>query len=154
MMKQVKGMAIAGVAAAALVAGGMAAYAQSAEDAVEYRESVFQVLKWNIGPLAAMAKGEMDFDAETAEMRAGRIATMAGMIVEGFPEGSDTADSDALPAIWENKDDFASKADDLQTAASDLAAAAPDMGGRGDLGPMVGAIGQACKACHDDYRAE
>jgi cytochrome c556 len=147
-------LALAAVVAAGLtVAGGYAAMAQSAEDAVTYRQGIFQALKWNIGPLAAMAKGEVEFDAEAAKMRAGRIAVLSTMIVEGFPEGSDmAADTDALLVIWENPDDYAQKAQDLNDAAAQLAEA--DLGGAGDLGPLVGQIGQACKACHDEYRAE
>jgi cytochrome c556 len=156
MVKHGRTTLLAGALAAALaVGGGIAAHAQSADDAVDYRHGVFQAMKWNIGPLAAMAKGERDFDAGMAEERAGRIAVLSTWIVEGFPEGSDmVADSDALPEIWENREDFADKAKALNDAAAQLAEAAPSMGGRGDLAPMVGEIGQACKACHDDYRAE
>lgn len=149
-------MLLSAAAAAGLVLGGAyAAYAASAEDAVDYRQGVFQALKWNIGPLAAMAKGEAEFDAAEAEMRAGRIALLATWIVEGFPEGSDMeAETDALPEIWENRDDFADKAGDLNAAAAQLAEAAPALEGASELGPLVGQIGQACKACHDEYRAE
>ena len=128
--------------------------ASNAEDAVKYRQGVFQGLKWNIGPLAAMAKGEADFDAAEVELRAQRIASLSTTIVEGFPEGSDmVAESDALPDIWEDKDDFMEKAVALGDAATELSTAAATLDAA-ELGPMVGAIGQACKACHDDFRAE
>ncbi|WP_119165393.1 c-type cytochrome [Algihabitans albus] len=142
------------VAASIVAAGGFGALASDAEDAVKYRQGVFQGLKWNIGPLAAMAKGEMAFDAAEVELRSQRIANLSTTIVEGFPEGSDMiADSDALPEIWEDKDVFMEKATALGEAATDLSSAAPTLDA-GGLGPMVGAIGQACKACHDDFRAE
>lgn len=137
-----------------VTAGGLGAMASNAEDAVKYRQGVFQGLKWNIGPLAAMAKGEADFDAAEVELRAQRIASLSTTIVEGFPEGSDmVAESDALPDIWEDKDDFMEKAVALGDAATELSTAAATLDAA-ELGPMVGAIGQACKACHDDFRAE
>lgn len=146
---------LSATAAALIVAGGgFAAMASNAEDAVKYRQGVFQGLKWNIGPLAAMAKGEAAFDAAEVELRAQRIASLSTTIVEGFPEGSDmVADSDALPEIWEDKATFTEKAAALGEAATELSSAAPSLEADG-LGPMVGAIGQACKACHDDFRAE
>lgn len=142
------------VAGAIVTAGGLGAMASDAEDAVKYRQGVFQGLKWNIGPLAAMAKGEADFDATEVELRAQRIASLSTTIVEGFPENSDgVAGSDALPEIWEDKDDFMQKAVALDEAATELSTAAATLEAD-QLGPMVGAIGQTCKACHDDYRAE
>jgi cytochrome c556 len=145
----------AAAAASLVLGGGVAAVAHGGNEAVEYRQGIFHALKWNIGPLAAMAKGEMAFDAAEVETRAGRIATLSTWIVEGFPEGSDVAeDTAALPKIWDNKEDFASKAGNLNKAAAELVEAAPSLGGASELGPLVGQIGQACKACHDEYRED
>ncbi len=146
---------LAATVVATFAAGGtLAALAASPEEAVAYRQGVFQNLKWNVAPLAAMAKGETEFNAAEAKLRAQRIATLSAMIVEGFPAGSDMqADSDALPEIWENKADFTDKAAALGETAIKLSSAASDLSAE-ELGPLVGAVAQACKACHDDYRAE
>ena len=55
--------------------------------------------------------------------------------------------------IWENTEDFQSKIEAFGTAAADFSSAA----GSGDTAAIGGGLmklGQACKGCHDDYRAE
>ena len=70
-----------------------------------------------------------------------------------FVEGTSSADmdnSDALPAIWENPDDFGAKF----AALTEAAAGSPEAvaGGQESIGPVLQKLGGACKACHDDYR--
>ena len=129
------------------------AAAQSDEHpAVTYRQSLMQVNKWHIGKLGAMAKGEMEFDAEAAKHHAAVISATAAGIPEGFPEGSDTENSDVLPAIWEDFSGFEEAAENLHVAAAALADA--DDVSADNLGGYVKEIGGACGACHDDFRPE
>lgn len=118
--------------------------------AVTFRQAIFQNLKWHIGKLGAMAKGEMDYDEAAAKDHANVIAVLAGTIPQGFPEGSESPNSAALPAIWEDFSSFEERAGDLQAAAAALAEAG-DVA-QGDLGGYVKEIGGACGACHDDFR--
>ena len=110
-----------------------------------------------IGPLGAMAKGEVDYDAATAQAHADDIAALAGysvgdLFLEGTSQDDRVGDTRALPAIWANLSDFQAKAQDFAAAAEALKAAAGQ--GRAALGPAVGQMGATCKACHDDYRAK
>jgi cytochrome c556 len=77
------------------------------------------------------------------------LVALSGLVHTLFPEGSQGGD--ALPAIWENPDDFASKVNDFESAAGALKAA---MDSGGDIGAAFQQVGQACKGCHDDYREE
>lgn len=131
---------------------GEAAAQSDEHPAVTYRQSLMQTNKWHIGKLAAMAKGEAPFDAEAARHHANVIAVLATAIPEGFPEGSDTEESDALPAVWENFSEFESYANDLNAAAMALAEAG-DVS-QDNLGGYVQEIGGACGHCHDDFRPE
>jgi cytochrome c556 len=69
-----------------------------------------------------------------------------------FKEGSITDKSKALPAIWENWDDFRARFDhDAEIAAKMLAAAQS-----GDTATYVASIkeiGESCGACHMTYRS-
>jgi len=154
--------AVAGACLAALAAAGVAAtttaLAQAkpspAERAIKYRQSALYLLGWNIGPISAMVKGEMPYDAKALEMRATRLAQIAPMIAEGFPAGSDKgAPTKAKPEIWQNLDDFKQKAADLEAATAKLASVAKS-GDLKQIGPVVGEGGAACKACHDRYKAD
>ena len=149
----------AGAAALGLAAPGLAEQAgksqpTKAERTIKYRQSALYLLGWNIGPIAAMVKGDIPFDAKTAELRATRLAQIAPMIAEGFPADSQTgAPTKAKPEIWQNMDDFKSKAAALEQATAKLAEAASS----GDpklVAAGLGEVGGACKACHDKYKAD
>ena len=69
-----------------------------------------------------------------------------------FREGSITDKSKALPAIWENWDDFRARFDHNAEVAANMLAAAQS----GDTATYTAAIeelGKSCGACHDTYRA-
>ena len=118
------------------------------------RQAHMSLYSANLGPLVGMARGEIDYDAETAAMHAGNIASYAGVdILPYMVEGSssdDIEDSRALPAIWQNLDDFASKQANLAEAAQAAATAAPD--GREAFVAAFQRVGQACGDCHETYR--
>lgn len=128
------------------------------ENAIEYRQDALGVMGWQIAPLGAMAQGDIDYDAEEFELRANNLAAVAGMPWEGFVEGSfrggdHSVDTDALAKIADDMDDFTSRQDDLVTETATLA----ELAGGDDFVAMrkqVGKVGQTCKGCHDDYRAE
>lgn len=128
------------------------ALAADGHPAVVYRHGLMQSLKWHIGHLGGMAKGEMEFDAEAANRHATVISVLATAIPEGFPEGSDTENADVLPDIWEDFDGFEEDAENLHVAASELASA-EDVSAD-NLGGYVQKIGGACGACHDDFRPD
>jgi cytochrome c556 len=108
----------------------------------------------NLGPLVQMARGEIDYDAEMAELHAGNIAAYAQVdLTPLWVEGSsseDLEDSRALPAIWDNLEDVASQQADLAEAADAAAGAAGD--GQEAFVAAFRQVGEACGACHEDYR--
>ncbi len=148
------GMRIAAALAIGVMATG-AALAQSVDGAVKARKAHMQLYAFNLGPLGAMAKGEMDYDAAMAATLAGNIAALTALDQSRYwPPGSaqgEVEGSRALPAIWEKTDDVMAKAMALNEAAVALqAAAGTDLAAlQGAMGPL----GQACGACHEAYRA-
>lgn len=69
-----------------------------------------------------------------------------------FREGSITDKSKALPAIWENWDDFQARFDhDAELAAGMLAAA--QSGDTATYTAAIEEIGQSCGTCHQTYRS-
>jgi cytochrome c556 len=144
---------LSAIALTALVAIPFAAQAQFAkvEDAVKYRKSALTVMGTHFGRIGAVVKGEKPYDKAAVEADAAIVETMAKLPWQAFPPGSDTADSKAKPEIWKEQDKFKAAADKLQTESGKLSAAAKS----GDLNAIktaFGAVGQSCKACHDNYR--
>lgn len=121
---------------------------------VESRQGIFEVIRMYFGPMLGMVKGEIPFDADVVAHNAGKISNLATMIPDGFANNTQGADVDteALDAIWDNIDDFNGKAATMSEKASALAAASAD--GIDATRKAFGAMGQACKACHDEYREQ
>lgn len=99
--------------------------------------------------LGAMAKGERTFDASLARAAAAEIARHANETPDLFRAQEMDAKSEALPAIWENFDDFIRKSKDLGAVALALSTSLET---EADLRAGLGQIGAACKACHESYR--
>lgn len=121
---------------------------------IRYRQGVYTMIGWNFGPMAAMVKGQVPFDAAAFSKRAERVAWLAQQVEEGFPPGSDTgATTDAKPAIWADFADFQAKLADLQRESQALAATAKAGDEAATKAQFIKAAG-TCKACHDLYRAD
>ncbi len=129
---------------------------EAAAAAVDQRKSLFKTLRYNIGPIGAMAQGA-PWDAEVAERNARRIAVMATMIPEMLAVDTsefDNIETTALDSIWDNQGDIATKAQaliDNATAFADVVAET------GDFAQSMGAFrafGGSCGNCHDTYRVD
>lgn len=118
------------------------------------RQGQFKLLGLNIGPLATMAQGRIDYDPVVARAAADNIAAIASLDQSlMWPAGSDNESINgtrALPVIWSDPDGFASKLAGLREAAASMQQAAGT-----DLNALRGAVrelGAACSACHETYR--
>ena len=127
------------------------------EKAIKARQAVMSLQSWYAGPLFQMAKGDMDYDAAMAGTYAAHLSIMAN--VDGgamWPPGTDNGayagKTRALPEIWSTYPAVGEKDQALKDAAAALAEVAGD--GLDALRSKIGAVGQACKGCHDDFRAE
>jgi cytochrome c556 len=142
--------------ATALAAAG-SAFADPAEDAVLARQGFFKLLGAEIGPLAAMAKGEAPYDAAKAAAHGADLKALTGyslpeLFIDGTSQDDLRGKTWAKPDIWMDKADFTAKFAALQKAVADNAG---KLGaGRAELGAALGAIGGTCKSCHDDYKAD
>ena len=146
-------------AAAVLVTTSLVAQEQAspAETAHQAREAQMHLQAISLGQVAAMAQGNAEYDAATAQAAADNLHHLAQMLdapfywVPGSAQG-EVEGSRALPAIWENTEDLGAKIVAFEEAAAALQAAAGT-----DLEGLQGAlqgVGQACGSCHEAFRAE
>ena len=154
--------AILGLAAIAFlgIAGAFAEEsAPTPEDqakmAVDIRQSIFKLQGWNMDPLAAMLRNRIPFDAERVKLAGERLTALSSMIPEAFKPDTRqfNIETEALPLIWDYKDDFDKKAADL-TAASKALAMTAEGGDKGMTLRAVAEVGKACGACHDKFRKQ
>ena len=131
-----------------LAAPAMAQFAKP-EDAIKYRQSAFALMGAHMGRLAAVVKGEVPYNKEDVVRNAAIISTLSSMPWQAFGPG--TEGGKAEPAIWKESAKFKSAADKMQAAVAELNTATQS-GNPENLKKALGATGQTCKACHDDFR--
>ena len=146
------------VSAVLLAAVAAAAQAQGqpskAEQALKYRKAVYQAIAWNFGPMSAMAQGKIPYEAKEFEMRAQRVAALTPMLSESYsPDTQSVTGSKAKPELWSNRADFDAKMKTLVERSATLASVSKG----GDFEKSKAAFldtANACKSCHDKYKAD
>ena len=123
-----------------------------AKDAVEYRQSAFQLIRHNMADIGDMIKGEVAYDAERVTKRAMALATLTTLPWEAFTvPGTESGGGDAKAAIWQNLQDFNSRADKFVADAQALQVAAQS-GDQAEVRKAFGTFARNCKACHQEYK--
>jgi len=144
---------------AALVAGaaltfGSIAQAQDFDNQIGARQGMFKMNGVSLGILAGMVRGRIDYDAELAQAAADNLVNVSQFnMAPLWPEGSDSnavEGTAALPAIWENYDDFLAKFSAFGEATLVMQAAAGD--GTDAIAGALAGLGGSCGACHDSYQ--
>jgi len=131
-----------------------AAAQRKPDEVISYRRSVMTLVGWNFGPMSAMNKGKIPFDAKEFASHADRIASLAPQALEGFAKGSDKgAETDAKADIWQNFDDFKSKLNDLVNESKTMSEVAK-AGDEAKSKEQFKKLGGTCKACHDKYKQD
>lgn len=141
------------IVAIALLAGGFAgavslAHAQTT-DVLTARQAGMKETGKNAKAIKTALEAGSDLTPLAANAQ--EIAAWGHKIPSMFPPGSGTGKTEALPAIWTNKDDFDKHAADLSTAADKLAVALK----ANDAAAAKLAFaetGKVCGACHRSYR--
>ena len=128
---------------------------KQASDALEFRQSIFKLVKSNVGVLGGMARGKVAFDAALVEKNATRITQLSKMVPDYFAINTSNYDLDteALAKIWDNMDDFNSKAENLYVASMALQDAAKT-GQEAATKKAIGGLFKTCKSCHDEYKQD
>jgi len=128
------------------------------DKAIKARQSLMQLYSFNLGILAGMAKGKIEYNADAASAAADNLLASVSMNQSAmWPTGSHSEDAAnrknrALPAIWETYPKITESSKAMNSAATELQAVAGN--GLDALKGAMGAAGKGCKGCHDDFRAE
>lgn len=123
--------------------------------AIKARQGEMQLRAFNAGPLFAMAKGDIDYNAEMASKLAGNLKLMLDLDMgRAWMKGTDNeaypGKTTALPKIWTTYPEIGEYGKKYRSAVTDLAAVAGT--GADALKSKIGALGKSCKGCHDEFR--
>jgi cytochrome c556 len=148
-------MKVFAIAAAGLAATAAIALAQERalkpESQVKLRKSAYALMNYNFATLEAMAEGKRAYNQDEAGKAADWVANLSEVPKRFFGEGTDkVGETRARPEIWQKRADFDAKMDKMVAEAQKLPQAART--DAASLKKAVDATGDACGACHDDYR--
>ena len=122
--------------------------AQEASPEAAYRQSLMGALRLHMGAIRAVTSGVAP--AGHVEHHAVSFERMAQALANAFPEGSGEG-SRALPAIWENRNDFMDQVSSIQSASAQLVTAARS-GDADAIGAAMQGVQGTCGDCHRGYR--
>lgn len=130
--------------------------AQADEHPIKARQALMSAVGAAAGLGGGMMKGEIAYTpaAGKAAIAAMRAASLA--YGDYFPEGSEFGDTEAAPAIWENRAGFDAELAKFAAAAAD-AATASGKAGPADVDAFKAAFGPVlgtCKSCHEGFRVK
>jgi cytochrome c556 len=123
---------------------------KGATGVVKDRMTAMKSMADGMKPLSRMVTGKEAYSSARAKDIGKTIKQHAADIEGLFPKGSISGPSEALPAIWQNWDEFLGSARKLEKLAADLEAAA-DQGQKAAL-PIFAQMGKTCSGCHEDFR--
>ena len=111
------------------------------------RSKLMQNIRLEFSVLARMSREKIEFDESLATSARLNLLRFAASTPAIFEDDDLPINSEALPAIWENWDDFVSKSEDLEFALEGV-----DTSTLVDLRASLGNVGAACGSCHQKYR--
>ena len=123
------------------------------EMSISYRQGAFTMIKHHFGPMAAMVKGDVPFNAEEFTKNAEAVAALSKFPINGFVAGSYEGKTEAKADIELNAEDFNKKMETFQVEAASLAEVAKG-GDMAAIKPQFGKVGESCKACHKEYKED
>jgi len=139
-------------AVAIVIAMTSLAYAHGgAKGVVKERMDLMSDIGKKMKSIAAMVKGEAEFNPASIETSAKAIAEHSGKINALFPKSTPMKPSEALPAIWQDWDGFSKLSDELGVQASKLAETAKGADKRAIMMEFA-KTGKICSTCHTDFR--
>ena len=153
----IAGAAALALALAVFVGSGVASAQEDHSGAVKARQAYMQLNGFFMGQLAAIAKGQVPYDAAQASGVAKSLLALATMDAGAmWPAGSDNAalpgKTRAKPELWTTFPAVMEKATALSAALETMVVAAgTDLA---SLQGAFGAVGAGCGGCHRPFRAE
>lgn len=133
----------------AVVLGATAVAAQNLS-VIKERKDHFEEIGDAVKPVGGMFKGSEPFELATVQSAIKLIREKTEVLPDLFPEDSkEGEDTRALPAIWDDKDDFNNRFKKLAAAAE---AAEPAIADEGSFRTVWKDLVGNCSGCHKNYR--
>ena len=133
-----------------------ASAAFAAGDAITTRKTIMDSVAAAAGLGGGMMKGEIAYSPAAGKSAIATMAAASHSFGSFFPEGSDTGDTTASPAIWSDAAGFEAALTKF-AATADAAVKASGKNGPADVETFKAAFGPImgnCKSCHEAFRVK
>lgn len=126
------------------------------EEQIQYRQSGYRFMEWNMKKINANLEGE--FDAKQVQAAANAIAGIANsgmgaLYGPGTDKDIGSVKTRVKPELFTDKEEVGKVAKAFNTAANELAKAAAT-GDKEAVKKAFKDTGASCKGCHDKFRQE
>ena len=146
-----------GVAIAIGLAAGAVQAQQKPEDAIKYRKAAMTLVGAHFGgQIGAVIRGQAPYNKDAVVQNATLLEniTKAPQVWAAFAvAGSDQGDTKLKPEGLKEGDKFREYGQKMAMEIASLNKVA-QAGNLDDIKKQFGAVGQACKTCHDAYRKQ
>ena len=124
----------------------------AADDVIAQRQALMKTNGKASQTVGGMIKGSTPFDLAAAQAALKVFIDCGKNAPALFPDTSKTGgDTEALPAIWDNKKDFDARFAKFGTDATDALASVTD---KASFGAAMTPVFKNCGGCHEKYRAK
>lgn len=145
---------IAGLLMSAVASSAMAQNAPTADDFIKWRQSLHQVLSWNMGRLKANVAGQ--YDKAQAQKAANLIAAIANSgMGELYAKGTEKGNkikTNMKPEMLTDTEGVKKVAMAFSQEANELAKVVNGGGDAAAVKAQMGKLGGTCKDCHDNFK--
>lgn len=125
--------------------------------AIEVRKALFVLIANNFKPIGETLQGKIPFDAAELRKRSARVAFLAELTGEPFPDASNNGlpDTKARPEIWSDRAAFDKRVGEFREHTAALSQlltreqVAPDA-----FKAAAAAVAQDCKGCHEAFKVK
>lgn len=146
-MKRIAPAALAMTLGISLAAPLALAHQGVTDPTVLARMDSMKVMSASVKVIGDMTKGEIDFDAGEVTAALARLKEESAKIPALFEAEIIPKKSEALPAIWQNWNDFVKRSQTFDAALAGIS-----VENAADLPSAMKVIGSGCRGCHDTYR--
>ena len=133
------------IAAVALGATAVAAY----DDVVKARQDAMKAIAGAAKEPGAALKGEAPFDLAKVHQSLAVFQEQGEQLKSMWPDGSDKADTAALPAVWDKKSEFLALFDKFE---ADVQTASEKIKDEDSFKAEWPKVMSNCGGCHKEYR--
>lgn len=134
----------------------LAAPAAKPEKLIQWRQSAYRVVEWNIARIKAVLEGQ--YDKSEVTIAANTIASVASsgiddLFVPGTEQGKGWHETSVKPEAFKDRKRFTELSLSFSKEAAELAKIAPTADAAA-VKAQFGKVTRTCKACHDDFKGK